>query len=67
MVGQPPVQRPQERPAAALEVLPGVLAVEDDRDERLSPAGALAIAPAGLDQPADEVVGRRVGAPSRRR
>ena len=41
-LGQAAVERAQKRPAAALEMLPGVLAVEDDRDERLSPAGALA-------------------------
>ena len=36
---EPPVQRAQERPSLSLVVLPGVLAVEDDEDGRLSPAG----------------------------
>ena len=43
-VCEPAVQRAKERPPAALEVLPGVLAVQDDRDERLFPAGPFAIA-----------------------
>ena len=62
--GQAAIERAQERAAAAFEVLPGVLAVEDDRDERLSPAGAVAVAPAGLDEPRHEVVGRRFGRPA---
>ena len=64
VVGQPAVQRAQERPAAALEVLPGVLAVQDDRDERLFPAGRARVAAARLDEPRDEVVGRRLGVPA---
>ena len=64
MAGEPPVKRAEERAAAALEMLPGVLAVQDDRDERLSPAGRGRVAPAGLRQPRDEIVGRRVGRPA---
>ena len=54
------IQRPQERPALALVVLPGVLAVEDHEDGGLSPAGARAVALASLGSRRDEVVGRRV-------
>ena len=35
---QPLIERPEERAPAAVEVLPGILAVEDDEDRRLSPA-----------------------------
>src|SRR5687768_15095513 len=38
MGGQPSVQRAQERTTLSLIVLPGVLAVQDDEDGRLSPA-----------------------------
>ena len=56
MTGQATIERPEERPSAALEVFPGVLAVQDDRDERVSPAGPVPIAAARLDQPGDEIV-----------
>ena len=36
MAGEPPVKRAQKRPAAPLEVFPGIFAVEDDEDDRLS-------------------------------
>ncbi len=49
------VKRPQERPAAPLEVLPGIFAVENDRDGRLFPAARLRKAPACLDHAVDEV------------
>src|SRR5262249_46343285 len=57
---QPTIQGAQERPASALEVLPGVLAVENDWDHRFAAAGALAVASAPFDQAADEIVRRGV-------
>ena len=66
MGGQPSIQRPEKRVAVALEMLPGVLAVQDDGQQGLSPAGGREPA-AGLGQPADEVVGGGVRRPSRRR
>ncbi len=38
VVREPAIQRPEERTALALVVLPGVFAVQDDRDDGLSPA-----------------------------
>ncbi len=65
VVGQAAVQRAQERPAASGEVFPGVLAVQNDRDHGLSPAGAIAIPRAGIGQVTDEVVGRGLRVPAR--
>src|SRR5688572_31169230 len=44
-------------------MLPGVFAVEDDEDRRLSPAGARTVAVAGFGQTPDEIVGGRLAAP----
>src|SRR5258705_7005612 len=65
MRGESLVQRAKERTPATGEMLPGVLAVQDDRDQRVSPAGPLRITPPGLHQPAEEVVGRGIGGPAR--
>ena len=62
---QPPVERAQERPALALVMLPGVLAVEDHEDGRLLPPVRAVYRAPGFDEPADEVVGGRVR-PTRR-
>ena len=64
MRGEPPVERPQERPSAPFEMLPGVLAVEDDEDDRLSPSARGREPAPRFRQPRDEVVGRRVGRPA---
>jgi hypothetical protein len=64
MSRQAVIERAEKRPAAGFEVLPGVLAVKDDGDERLCPAGAVAIPAAGFDKAADEVVRRGVGVPA---
>ena len=37
MGGEPPVQGAQKRSSAPLEMLPGIFAVEDDENDRLSP------------------------------
>ena len=65
---QPAVERAQERPAAALEVLPGIFAVQDDRDAApRRPAGALADS-GGRPRRAGRRSRRRpLPAPSRRR
>src|ERR1051326_9104415 len=56
MMFEPPVQCAKKRTAAPLAMLPGILAVEDDGNDGLSPAGALAEAPAGIDEPVHEVL-----------
>src|SRR5258708_4679754 len=38
MAREPAVQSAQERPPAALEVLPGIFTIEDDGDHRFGPA-----------------------------
>ena len=63
MASERAIQRPQERPALALVVLPGVLAVEDDRNDGFPAAGPRRIPPAAFDQPADEVLGRGLRVP----
>ena len=57
------IERAQERPALTVVVLPGVLAVQDDEDGGLFPAGARAEAAAAFDQAPHEVVGGEVGGP----
>ena len=59
------IEGAQKRAAAALEMFPGVLPVEDDRDERVLAARAIAVAPAGFHQPVHEIVGGRLGVPAR--
>ena len=56
--------RAEEGAAASLEVLPGVLAVQDDGDGGFSPAGARRVAAARFDQLSDEVVGGGIGIPA---
>ena len=58
MGGEPPVKRAQKRPSAPLEVLPGIFAVEDDEDDRLSPPARRREPSPGVGQAGDEVVGR---------
>ena len=65
MRGERPVECAQERATAAVEVLPGVLAVEDDGDERYAPVGTLGVATPRFDEPPDEVSGRGLGRPRR--
>ena len=57
------VQRAQEGPTAALEVFPGVFAVQDDWDEGIRPSRSRRISPAGLDEPRHEIAGGGVGSP----
>src|SRR5688572_22271998 len=63
MRGQTPVQGPEEGPAPALEMLPRVLAVQDDGDDRFSPAALGAVTPSGLGKPLDKVRGCCLGIP----
>src|SRR5262249_8889032 len=53
---EPAIEGAQEGTAAIGEMLPGVLAVEDDRDEGFSPAGSLGVTATGLDQPGNEIL-----------
>ena len=62
-VRQRPVQRAQERPAAAVVILPGVLAVEDDRNGRDFPAAGLRESPARGADVLDEIGRGRAGVP----
>src|SRR5688572_21435274 len=55
MLGKPSVQRAQERASAAVEMLPRVLTVQDDRDGGLFPSARLGKAPACLNETMDEV------------
>src|SRR5215468_1981432 len=63
MLGQLAVEGAQKRTAAALEMLPGILAVEDDRDERLFPAGSQAVVTARFRQALQEMTGGGFGVP----
>src|SRR5437773_5058689 len=65
MTGQAPIERPEKRPSTAFEVFPGVLAIQDDRDERLSPAGPLSVAAARPHEAGDGVRRRRFPRPPR--
>ena len=59
------VERPQKRPAAPFEVLPRVLAVQDDRrSSASSPPLDCGEAPAGVDQAIDEVRRRGLRVPA---
>ena len=46
-------------------MLPGILAVQNHRDEGVCPAGSLREPPARFDQTADEIVGGPLGGPAR--
>src|SRR5262249_38356587 len=59
------IQGAEERPAAALEMLPGVFAVQNHENRWLFPTRPHAGSPTRFRQTRDEVVGCRVRAPAR--
>ena len=61
---QSPVQRAKEGPSTSGEMLPRVFPVQNDGEQRFSPAGSRRVSSPGFDQTSHEVVGGDLGIPA---
>ena len=64
MAGEPAIERPEKWAPTPREMLPRIFPVQDDRDQRFSPAGTVRVTPTALHQPKDEVFRGRFGVPA---
>ena len=65
MSGQSPVERAKKRSPLAFEMLPSVLAIENDRDDGFPAACSHGVSPAGFHEAAHEILRGFRGTPVR--